>query len=236
MFDAASDLILLDFDSGTVTDSPLVKGTEFQETFPCWSADGRTVYFCRATSLPQPAGTFDMHYDLYAIGFDPVTGRLGDSLEKVVDAAAIGKSISFPKCSPDGRYILMTVSDYGTFPIWHHETDLWLYDRATGSLSTLETVNGKYADSYHCWSSSGRWICWASKRDDRLYGRPYFAHVSPDGSFSKPFVLPQKNPESYLTTLKSYNIPELYRIPESYGASYTSRFYTRMDAEKMSYK
>ena len=235
VFDASSDLILLDFDKGTVTDSPLVKGKEFQETFPCWSADGKTVYFCRATSLPQPDSTFEMHYDLYALVFDPETGRLGDDLVKVVDAAAIGKSVSFPKCSPDGRYILMTVSDFGTFPIWHNETDLWLYDLETGAIDRLEGLNGRHSDSYHSWSSNGRWICWASKRDDRLYGRPYFAHIGPDGKASKPFVLPQKNPGSYLTSLKSYNIPELYRSAESYDAAFVSRFYTGMETEKMTY-
>ena len=176
-----------------------------------------------------------MHYDLYAIGFDPRTGRLGDTLTKVVDAAAAGKSVSFPKCAPDGRHILLSVSDFGTFPIWHHETDLWLYDLQTGAIDTLSGVNGRYADSYHCWSSSGRWICWASKRDDRLYGRPYFAHVSPEGEVSKPFVLSQKNPRTYLTTLKSYNIPELYRTEEYYDAAFVSRFYSRMETEKMHY-
>ena len=235
VFDASSDLILLDFEQGTVTDSPLVKGSEFQETFPCWSADGKTVYFCRTVSRPQPDSTFEMHYDLYSVAFDPETGRLGGTLTRVVDAASRGKSVSFPKCSPDGRYILMTVSDYGTFPIWHSETDLWLYEIATGALFPLETVNGKYSDSYHCWSSSGRWICWASKRDDRLYGKPYFAHVGEDGTVSKPFVLPQRDPGRYQVTLKSYNIPELYRFPESYDAAYVSRFYSDMEAERMTY-
>ena len=235
VFDASSDLILLDFEQGTVTDSPLVKGPAFQETFPCWSADGKTAYFCRAAAHPQPDSTFEMHYDLYSVAFDPATGRLGDTLTLVVDAASRGKSISFPKCSPDGRYILMTVSDYGTFPIWHSETDLWLYEIATGALFPLEAVNGKYSDSYHCWNSSGRWICWASKRDDRLYGKPYFAHVGADGTVSKPFVLPQRDPGRYQVTLKSYNIPELYRAPESYDAAYVSRFYTEMEAEKMTY-
>lgn len=235
VFDASSDLILLDFEQGTVTDSPLVKGSEFQETFPCWSADGKTVYFCRAVSRPQPDSTFEMHYDLYSVAFDPETGRLGGTLTRVVDAASRGKSVSFPKCSPDGQYILMTVSDYGTFPIWHSETDLWLYEIATGALFPLETVNGKYSDSYHCWSSSGRWICWASKRDDRLYGKPYFAHVGEDGTVSKPFVLPQRDPGRYQVTLKSYNIPELYRFPESYDAAYVSRFYSDMEAERMTY-
>ena len=235
VFDASSDLIVLDFEKGTVSDSPLVKGLQFQETFPCWSADGRTVYFCRAESHPQPDSTFAMHYNLCSIAFDPATGRLGDTLSVVVDAAAMGKSVSFPKCSPDGKFILLTVSDYGTFPIWHAETDLWLYEIASGKISMLEEVNGKYSDSYHCWSSSGRWICWASKRDDRLYGKPYFAHVGPDGTVSKPFVLPQRDPERYLVTLKSYNIPELYRFPESYDAAYVGRFYRELEAEKMTY-
>ena len=230
VFDASSDLILLDFEQGTVTE-----GAEFQETFPCWSADGRTIYFCRAISRPQPDSTFEMHYDLYSVAFDPETGRLGDTLTRVVDAASRGKSVSFPKCSPDGRFILMTVSDYGTFPIWHSETDLWLYEIATGALFPLETVNGKYSDSYHCWSSTGRWICWASKRDDRLYGKPYFAHIGEDGTVSKPFVLPQRDPGRYQVTLKSYNIPELYRFPESYDAAYVSRFYSNLEAEKMTY-
>ncbi|MBQ5481737.1 MAG: hypothetical protein IIT74_01700, partial [Bacteroidales bacterium] len=78
-------------------------------------------------------------------------------------------------------------------------------------------------------------ICWASKRDDRLYGKPYFAHVGEDGTVSKPFVLPQRDPGRYQVTLKSYNIPELYRAPESYDAAYVSRFYTEMEAEKMTY-
>ena len=35
------------------------------------------------------------------------------------NAKESGHSVSFPKCSPDGKYILYTISDCGTFPIWH---------------------------------------------------------------------------------------------------------------------
>lgn len=236
VFDASSDLILLDFEENTVSDSPLVKGSEFQETFPCFSADGSTVYFCRADFKDQPDSTRSMHYDLYSIPFDESKGQLGNSIVKVVDAAALGKSISFPKCSPDGRFILLSVSDYGTFPIWHTETDLWLYDTVTGSIDTLAEVNGAFSDSYHCWSSNGRWIVWASKRDDRAYGRPYFAYVSPDGKVSKPFVMPQKDPDHYNMMLKSYNIPELYNDREAYDAHDISNLYFRMETENMTYK
>jgi len=235
VFDSTSDLVLIDFNDNTITDSPLVKGSEFQETFPCWSADDRKIYFCRSTSLEQPMNTKNMHYDLYSIDFDPVTGRLGDTLIKVFDAAATGKSVSFPKCSPDGKKILFTVSDYGTFPIWHIETDLWMIDIESGETDRMEDTNGEYSDSYHCWSSSGRWICWASKRYDRVYGRPYFAFVREDGSTTKGFVLPQKDPGHYLMTFKSYNIPELYNQSEPYGAWYMRKFYKKMKTEHLQY-
>lgn len=236
VFDDYSDLILVDFEKNTITDSPLVKGPEFQETFPCWSADNRTVYFCRAAALRQPEETKRMYYDIYSISFDPETGEFGNELVKVFDAAAIGKSVSFPKCSPDGRKLLFCVSDYGTFPIWHIETDLWMLDLQTGEVDRMAETNDVYADSYHCWSTDGRWICFASKRGDRVYGLPYFAFVREDGTSTKAFVLPQRNPDKYLTTLKSYNIPELYDTPEPYGAWDVRKFYVGTETEQMSYK
>lgn len=235
VFDDSSDLILVDFENNTVSDSPLVKGSEFQETFPCWSADNRTVYFCRAEALKQPEQTKQMHYDIYSMSFDPQTGKLGGELVKVFDAAARGKSVSHLKCSPDGRKLLFCASDYGTFPIWHTETDLWMLDLRTGEVDPMEETNGAFADSYHCWSTNGRWICFASKRDDRVYGRPYFAFVREDGTTTKAFVLPQRNPDFYLTTFKSFNIPELYDTPEPYDARDMRKFYFGTETEQMTY-
>lgn len=235
VYDSSSDLILVDFQNNTVSDSPLVRGSEWQETFPCWNAANDRIYFCRAKGLPQPDSTFHMRYNLYSIGFDAEQGRLGDDLTLEFDAEAIGKSISFPKCSPDGKRILMSVSDYGTFPIWHTETDLWMLDIQSGNIDRMEETNGEYSDSYHCFSTDGRWICWASKRADRVYGRPYFAYVNDDGSTTKAFVLPQKNPALYKETLKSYNIPELYGSEESYGPHDVRKFYKNIKTEQLQY-
>lgn len=235
VFDNSSDLILIDFEKGTVSDSPAVKGQEFQETFPCWSSNDSLIYFCRAESLPQPQMTKDIHYNLFSIAFDSNTGKLADSISLVFNAAAIGKSVSLPRCSPDGKKILFCVSDYGTFPIWHIETDMWMLDIESGEIDTLKQTNGPFSDSYHCWSTNGRWICWASKRLDRVYGRPFFAFVREDGTTTKAFVLPQENPGFYNFTFKSYNIPELYNQAESYDAWDVSRFYSRMETENMEY-
>lgn len=115
VFDKCSDLILIDFEQGTVTDNPGISGTEYQETFPCFSADNHTIYFCRAPYIPQPDSTRHMRYDLYSISFNPQTGQLGDSIHEVFRASSEGKSVSFPKahrtantcCSP---YPIMVLS------------------------------------------------------------------------------------------------------------------------------
>ena len=236
VFDTSSDLFVVDFQDNIVSDNHSVRGEDYQETFPCFSPDGRTIYFCRAKSLPQPDSTKMMRYDLYSVPFDPETGVLSDSLTMVFSASTLGKSVSFPKCSPDGKHILFCVSDYGTFPIWHTETDLWMLDIQTGKVDTLDEVNDRYSDSYHSWSSNGKWIVWASKREDRVYGRPYFAHVEDDGSVSRPFVLPQRDPSYYLSQNQSFNIPEMYQAPETYSHRDISRMYFKASPEKMKYK
>ncbi len=236
VYDRSSDLIVIDFEEGTVSDNDVISGAEYQETFPAFAADGRTVYFCRAVSRPQPDSTTTMMYSLCAIDFDPQTGRLGEEVRTVIDAESVGRSFSFPKCSPDGRWLMVTVSDYGTFPIWHSETDLWLVDLQSGAIDTLAAVNGRYSDSYHSWSSTSRWVVFASKRDDRVYGRPYIAHVDSLGQVSAPFVLPQRDPARYRATLKSMNIPELYPQAESYDARAVRRVYFDKEAETFEYK
>jgi hypothetical protein len=46
---------------------------------------------------------------------------------------------------------------------------------------------------------------------DGLYTRPYFSHFDGKGNFSKPFILPQKDPLFNDRFMKSYNIPELVK-------------------------
>ena len=92
-----------------------------------------------------------------------------------------------------------------------------MIDLTSGKVDTLDIVNSPMSDTYHSWSSSGRWFVFASKRDDGLYGKPYFAHVSADGKVSKPFLLPQKSPSFYDDNLKSFNVPDLGKRPVSFS-------------------
>ena len=143
---------------------------------------------------------------------DESTGIIGEKADTVVSAyrQPDGKaSVCHPKISPDGRRLLYTVADYGTFPIWHREADLRMLDLRTMEIDTLGIVNSEMSDTYHSWSSNSRWFVFASKRDDGLYGKPYFCYVDKNGKARKPFCLPQESPTFYDNFLKSFNVPDL---------------------------
>jgi hypothetical protein len=146
---------------------------------------------------------------LLSISFNPENGSFG-SVDTVYKATETGKSISFPRVSPDGKFVMFCMSDYGNFSIWHPESDLYLFNLETKELFKPE-INSGQAESYHTWSANGRWLVFSSRRSDGLYTRPYFSQMDGQGVFSKPFVLPQKDPLFYDGSLKSYNIPELVK-------------------------
>ncbi|MDE6742148.1 MAG: hypothetical protein K2J58_07440 [Muribaculaceae bacterium] len=214
VFDTKSDVYVYDIKANRVLRSPLLADSTRLETFPTFSADGREIYWCVADGPVRPSHLDSLHYSLCRIGFDPERGAFSSRVDTVV-AGIQGNSVSHPRAAPDGKRLLYTVADFGTFPIWHREADLRMLDLATGAIDSLTVVNSPMSDTYHSWSSSGRWFVFASKRDDGLYGKPYFAHVSPDGTVSKPFVLPQESPSFYDHNLRSFNVPDLGPAPVS---------------------
>ncbi|HAH23700.1 MAG TPA: cytochrome C biosynthesis protein, partial [Prolixibacteraceae bacterium] len=52
------------------------------------------------------------------IPFDVEKNTWG-KVDTVISSKSTGKSISFPKISPDGRYLMFTMSDHGYFTIHH---------------------------------------------------------------------------------------------------------------------
>ena len=122
-----------------------------------------------------------------------------------------GQSISVPRVSPDGRYILYTLGDYGQFHIWHKSSDLWVKDLQTDECYPLTEANSPDVDSFHSWSSNSRWFAFSSRRMDENYTRLFIAYFDKDGKAHKPFVIPQEDPEWNILLLKSYNVPELSR-------------------------
>ena len=205
VYDAASNVFVADMQEHRVISSPLLSDSLKFETFPTFSPDGKYIYYCAADTVSLPRDIKNLQYSLVRIPFDETTGTIGTQ----VDTLFSQRSVCHPRISPDGRYLLYTVADYGTFPIWHPEADLQMMNLQTGAIDSLSIVNSEKSDTYHAWSSNSHWFVFASKRDDGLYGKPYFCYVDSHGKAHKPFCLPQQHPTFYDNNLKSFNAPEL---------------------------
>ena len=211
VIDLSSDLILYDPDSDSMSTSAAIASPERMETLPDWSPDGETLFFC---SAPQPDSAFSLRddymkirYDLMRVPYDIRKNTFGNP-EIVLSSARMNHSLSHPKVSPDGRFLLFCMSEYGYFTIYRKESDLILLDLRTGGIRR-PPVNSDFCESYHSWSSNSRWFVFSSKREDGICARPYFAYVDSSGQAAKPFLLPQEDAAFYDDYWITYNVPEL---------------------------
>jgi WD40 repeat protein len=208
VFDSKSDIVVYDTNENKAIIDNKLMSPDWFETFPTFSPDGKYLYFCSSQAKEMPAEFDKVKYNLCRIEFDAQEGRFGSEVDTLVRVVDTNGSVSFPRSSPDGKFLLFTLSDYGNFSIWHQEADLYLLDLMTGKYWFLHEVNSDNTESYHSWSSNSRWIVFSSRRVDGLYTMPFFAWIDENGRAEKPFLLPQKDPEFYSNTFYSFNIPE----------------------------
>ncbi len=218
--DTLSDIIVYNPVNETVTN--VANDPNALEVFPNWSPDGKMLYYCVAdVKCEDPSktrvhqlveGYKDIKYNVVRRSWNPETGLFG-SADTVFMATALGKSATFPRVSPNGKFLLFALGEYGCFHIWHKDADLYLLDIEDGSYWPLEKANSPFAESYHSWSSNGKWILFASRRMDNNYSRLYIAHINEDGTSDKAFALPQAAPGHYDFFDRSYNVPEFMVEP-----------------------
>ncbi len=217
VFDSESDLIAYDVARNEVTN--LENDTTELEVFPAWAPDGKTLYYCSAHFEYEPGIDHgkdvikrrkEVKYNIYKKSFDPNTMTFGER-ELVLDAAAMDMSATLPRVSPDGRWLVFTAGKYGVFHIWHRDGDLWAIDLKTNTPRMLKEINSNDTESYHSWSSNGRWLVFSSRRNDGEYTRPFFAHIDRNGRWSKPFELPCSDPDYHRQFMKCYNVPEFMK-------------------------
>ena len=220
VYDTQSDLIAYNIDKGEVTN--LENDTTELEVFPAWAPDGKTLYYCSAHFEKQDSSltinqeiiihSKELKYNIYKKSFDPETMVFGPR-ELVFSADSLNKSATLPRISPDGRFLMFALAEFGVFHIWHHDADLWMLDLCSATDHPMKEVNSNDTESYHSWSSNGRWVVFSSRRDDGTYTRPFFAHIDKDGHGSKPFELPCADPNFHREFMKCYNIPEFMSGP-----------------------
>ena len=249
VIDSGSDLIFYDVENHTV--SNILKTNSDLENFPCWTPDGKSIYYCsvhldaldslavkdthhRERAVQERYK--DIHYNLMKIDYEESTQTWGEP-QLVIDCAQQGLSVSVPRVSPDGRYVLFTLGEFGQFHIWHKSSDLYVLDIQKNEIHPLEKTNSTDVDSYHSWSSNGRWMVFSSRRDDGSYTRPYIAYFDKDGNDYKAFILPQEDPEDNLLRLRSYNVPELTKDAIQISSSQLGDvIYADNEARKVTYK
>jgi hypothetical protein len=212
VFDAAGDLAVYDIAKNTVSSTPDLCRKERIETMPEWSRDGRFLYFCSAPQVPENQYR-EQRCDLMRIAFDPESGKWG-RLDTVLSAQEARGSVCGPRCSPDGRLLLVNIADHGDFPIDKVGTRLGLVDVKTSSLTVI-APGTRWTDGWHGWSHNGRWIVFNSKRLNGRFSSIWFSYVDSLGVAHAPFVLPQKDASFYESSVFAYNVPEFLtsRIP-----------------------
>ena len=219
--DTESDLILYDIDKNEVS---IISELEDElEVFPTWSPDGKKLYFCSAhfeyknDSIAHETEMIqrykEVKYDLYCADFNPDTKEFSN-VEMIYNASdSLGQSVTLPRISPDGKYLLFAQAEYGCFHVWHADADIYMMDLKTREVQRLDAVNSPRSESYPTWSSNGRWIMVDSRRDDGNYTRPHLAYFDRQGKAHKAFAVPQKDPNFYTFFLRSYNRPEFMVEP-----------------------
>jgi len=208
-FDTKSDIFIYNPKTHEALVDARFATKENMENCPVFSPDGKWLYFITVPYRNPKQFFRESRYSLCRVPFDEKSGKLGLQVDTLVNAQTFGKSVTWPRPSYDGRYLMFTTLDYGYFSIWHPEADLWLLDLNTGKSHPLKEANSKDADSFHNWSKTDGWYLFTSRREDGLYTRIYLAKVDKQGHSTKPFLLPQRRPrEDNLRRMFSYNTPD----------------------------
>lgn len=241
VFDDESDLILYNLTNNSI--SIIENDSTELECFPNWAPDGRTLYYVSAhigdpkqfKSNGGAASNLNIRYNLFSKAFDPDT-RTWSKKTIVIRADSLQKSITLPRVSPDGRWLMFTMGNQGVFHIWHKDSELYLMDLNDNSYRCLNEINSPNVESYHSWSSNGKWVVFSSRREDGFYTRLYLAYMYENGFFSKPFPLPQRDPEFSNKFLYSFNIPEFTIEPVKISAKKLASFIKKNDALPVSFE
>lgn len=222
VFDYDSFMAYYRVETNTVETAAPLSSKERLETYPTWSPDGKYLYFCSAPLTWESQKTLpkeyeQIRYDLVRVPYDLDSDTWGE-IETIVAAKETGKSVLLPRISPDERWLVLTMCDYGCFPVYRQSSDLYMIDleaaRQTGRYECRRLeINSDASESWHSFSSNGRWLAFSSKRLSHVFTRTFFAYVDAEGRVHKPFVLPQKDPLYYDSCLWTFSVPELVTEP-----------------------
>jgi tetratricopeptide (TPR) repeat protein len=186
----------------------------FVQTNATWSPDGRYLVFARAEAREayppgRPLALFandpnetQVQYDLYRI---PFNGGKGGVPEPISGASLNGMSNSFPKVSPDGRWIVFVQARNGL--LMRPDSRLYIVP-AQGGQARRMRCNQDVMNSWHSFSPNGRWLVFSSKARSP-YTQMYLTHIDEEGRDSPAILI-----ENATASNRAVNIPEFVNIPQ----------------------
>lgn len=184
----------------------------FVQTDGVWSPDEKYVVFARAEAMDPypPDGKMaprandpnerQIKYDLYRV---PFNGGRGGLAERIEGASANGMSNSFPKVSPDGKWIVFVQCRNGQ--LMRPDSQLYIVPFEGGKARRLH-ANLSTMNSWHSWSPNGRWLVFSSKSRGP-YTRMYLTHIDEDGNDSPAIYI-----DNVAAANRAVNIPEFVNI------------------------
>jgi hypothetical protein len=208
VFDFASDIVIYNVEKNTIYNFPKI-ASEKRENLPCWSPDGKYLYYTCAKEYVTDMPNEDNLYSLMRVRFDVNNNIMGDP-ETIIPSEETKKSVAFPTISPDGKFMLFCMVDFGYFPVNNKTSDLYLMDMRTNKYYKPD-INSDESESYISWSSNSKWFVLSSRRLDGVTSKPFICHIDSLGNTSKPFILPQEDPLFYTINHKNFARPELIK-------------------------
>ena len=199
--------------AGILQPLPGADDPRYVHTNAVWSPDGRYLVFARAEARdPYPPGApaaarandpaeTQIRYDLYRIPFHDGQGGVP---EAIAGASGNGMSNSFPKVSPDGRWIVFVQSRNGQ--LMRPDSQLYIVP-AAGGVARRMRCNTPLMNSWHSFSPNGRWLVFSSKSRSP-YTQMFLTHIDANGNDSPAILI-----ENATAANRAVNIPEFVNIP-----------------------
>ena len=192
---------------------PGADDARFVQMGAVWSPDGQYLVFARATGhRPQSAGRAageirqrsrtSSRSSTTSTGFRSTTGE-GGAPEPIAGASRNGMSNTFPKVSPDGRWIVFVQCRNGE--LMRPDSQLYIVP-AEGGTARRMRCNTTRMNSWHSFSPNGRWMVFSSKARSP-YTQMYLTHLDADGNDSPPILI-----DNATAANRAANIPEFVNI------------------------
>ena len=224
-------LVVYDTEKRTFRPLPGADDPEYVQSNPTWSPDGKSIVFARTKAyrkdvLANAKGILldekdvpefvkdkqPFKFDLYRVPFND--GR-GGKAEPIEGASHNGKSNYFAKFSPDGKWIIFCKAE--NYMLLMPDSELFIIPAEGGEARRLR-ANTPRMNSWHSWSSNGRWLVFSSKANT-AYTQLFLTHIDEQGDSTPPVLL-----ERFTGEDRAANIPEFVPLPAGSIAKITEQF------------